>query len=126
MFKVVGDNFNQDQEPINAPERMVVGDGCVINCKGNYSTVFAGNNCTLNGRYNCKLYGGANCDLSCGEHGVLSGGVGSRYMGKEGTIFVAEWWDKYTRKIITATVGRDGILPDHWYTLVDGKFVEVK
>ena len=78
---------------------------------------------TLTGGYCSTLTGGYHSTLTGGDCSTLTGGDCSTLTGGYHSTLIISRWENDRRKIYTACVGEDGILPDVPYKLDNGRFV---
>ncbi len=94
------------------------GDGSALN-GGNWSALNGGNWSALNG--------GDRSALNGGDGSVIRGGMGSKFKGGKWAVFACEIRDPdyNLTGMVTAVVDGETIKADTWYTVENGKFVEV-
>ena len=95
------------------------GYGSALN--GGYRSALNGGNCSaLNGGYGSALNGG--------DWSVIRGGVGSKFKGGKWAVFACEVRDSCCSLtgMVTAVVDGKTIKANTWYTVENGKFVEVE
>jgi len=95
---------------------------------GNGSALNGGNWSALNGGDVSALNGGDWSALNGGYGSVIRGGIGSKFKGGKWAVFACEVRDSYYNQtgMVTAVVDGETIKADTWYTVENGKFVEVE
>jgi hypothetical protein len=102
----------------------LTGGYCSTLTGGDRSTLTGGYHSTLTGGDYSTLTGGDYSTLTGGDRSTLTGGDRSTLTGGDYSTLIISRWENDRRKIYTACVGEDGILPDVPYKLDDnGRFV---
>ena len=101
------------------------GHGSVLT-GGRGSTLTGGCDSVLTGGRGSTLTGGHGSVLTGADYSVLTGGCGSVLTGEHGSVLTAQFWDSRAsrRRLVTAYIGENGILPGVAYRLNDARQFE--
>ena len=125
-----------DCSALNGGDRSALNGGdCSALNGGDRSALNGGYGSALNGGYGSALNGGDCSALNGGDRSALNGGYGSVIRGGAGSKFKGGKWAVFACEVrdsgynltgmVTAVVDGETIKADTWYTVENGKFVEV-